>query len=63
MATTFQPKPEIEVPLADLASRLQPYKAALVNRTVQEFINREALEDNRSQETFSTLKPDLFIYY
>ncbi len=23
MATTFQPKPEIEVPLADLASRLQ----------------------------------------
>lgn len=54
--TSIRLNAEIEEPLEELASKLDRSKNYLINQAVKEFINRQAMEEVRWQDTVAALE-------
>lgn len=54
--TTVRLQPEIEQSLEALAGELQRTKSWLINQALREFIERQALEQSRWQETLQAME-------
>jgi predicted transcriptional regulator len=53
--TSVRLNPEIEKPLSDLTQKLDRSKNYLINRAVTEFVSRQAMEQDRWQDTLEAL--------
>jgi len=54
--TSVRLKPEIETPLEDLSKQLDRSKSYLINRAIQEFLDRRAIEKTRWNETLEAIE-------
>ncbi|MDI1302714.1 MAG: ribbon-helix-helix protein, CopG family [bacterium] len=54
--TTVRLQPEVEESLNAMASKLQRSKSWLINQALSEFIERQALEQSRWQETLKAME-------
>jgi predicted transcriptional regulator len=53
--TSVRLKPEIETPLADLSKELDRSKSYLINKAIEEFLDRKAVEESRWKETLEAI--------
>jgi predicted transcriptional regulator len=53
--TSVRLKPEIEAPLADLSKELDRSKSYLINKAIEEFLDRKAVEESRWKETLEAI--------
>ena len=53
--TSVRLNAEVEVPLEDLAQRLDRSKNYLINQAIKEFIARQAMDDARWEDTLKAL--------
>ncbi len=54
--TSVRLHPEIEIPLKDLAKKLDRSKNYLINQAIEEFIARQSLENERWEETLNAIR-------
>lgn len=53
--TSIRLQPDVEVPLEQLAKKLDRSKSYLINQAVKEYVARQAMEELRWAETLSAL--------
>ncbi len=53
--TSVRLKPEIEIPLEDLSKELDRSKSYLINKAVQELLDRRKIEETQWKETLEAI--------
>lgn len=53
--TSIRLQAEVEAPLEDLARRLDRSKSYLINQAIKEYLERQALEEERWRETLTAI--------
>ena len=53
--TSIRLNPEVELPLENLANKLDRSKNYIINQAIKEFVQRQSMEDSRWEDTLAAL--------